>query len=532
MSAIFRHTSSFPFLTLGHSPKIVETSAPFFLEIPSCNFGTVPVPVHNTALTGTHHLVLTISQHFIKRSQYKHTKHKHLIIQYIYYPFIMLNDNLFHYFPIHTSTSYHQQPAAAAFTFYDPEEEERRRRLRRLRAAALLDQERRRRYYATAIEQEQALLEELERRRQQRLYEEELERRRRRQEQEQQQQQRLQRLLYEEEMERRRLAALERQRAAAEAAERKKLWLMEMKKKKEQQEEAERNRRRRELLIKQQQEEEEAALKKKLRSIPTSRNCASTSMFYPQQQIVRGLDGNLYRIVYPTSAGLSPASTTAAKEPRDEDVLGGVHVADPFFGLFDDDHAMMDISNSLPTKTSVIGKSLPKKNKNHGNENDDDGNETVLSSTEEESVSTTSSSSDESSDSEVPTRTMARMNAAVSPQEEKKNDKPVFKNVTYNININHAEDNINKKDDATVPTSNTATTTSMKKAVKPKSSSKTKKKKEKSAMKRSSVLIGDVENASDSECEDVYGDYFHNRRPSTPGTWIEPVEGYGVRTLR
>lgn len=36
-------------------------------------------------------------------------------------------------------------------------------------------------------------------------------------------------------------------------------------------------------------------------------------------------------------------------------------------------------------------------------------------------------------------------------------------------------------------------------------------------------LIGDVEDASDSECEDEYSDYIHNRRPAK-GQWIEPVE--------
>jgi hypothetical protein len=355
------------------------------------------------------------------------------------------------------------------------------------------------------------------------------------------------------------------------------MW-MEMKKKKDEQQERQKQeeaeRKRRELLKRQ---EEEEALKKKLRSIPTSRDCTSTSMFYPQQ-IVRGLDGNVYRIVYPSSGtAASPTTSTAAVNKEPNDMLLGVHpAAHPFFGLFDDDHVMMDVSNSLPTSTSSRKSTMSKnpslpKTRNHGDDNHDD----EMSSTEEESVSTTntttSSSSDES-DSEAPTRTMSRMNSAVvQPQEEKKkNDKPVFKNVTFNININHADDNI-KMDDATVPMSNKTTaaastvprvvksqtaatttttstmpssstltgdhllrtTTSMKKALKPKSSFKqAKKKKERSARKKSSVLIGDVENASDSECEDVYGDYFHNRRPSTPGVWIEPVEGYGVRTLR
>lgn len=39
---------------------------------------------------------------------------------------------------------------------------------------------------------------------------------------------------------------------------------------------------------------------------------------------------------------------------------------------------------------------------------------------------------------------------------------------------------------------------------------------------KSSILIGEVEDASDSECEQEFNDCWHNRRPS-PGEWIEPV---------
>jgi len=41
---------------------------------------------------------------------------------------------------------------------------------------------------------------------------------------------------------------------------------------------------------------------------------------------------------------------------------------------------------------------------------------------------------------------------------------------------------------------------------------------------KSSVLIGSVEDASDSECEEDFNDYWHNRRPQL-GNWIEPIEG-------
>jgi len=37
-----------------------------------------------------------------------------------------------------------------------------------------------------------------------------------------------------------------------------------------------------------------------------------------------------------------------------------------------------------------------------------------------------------------------------------------------------------------------------------------------------------VEDASDSECEDEFRDYFHNRRPKA-GEWIEPVDGIDIK---
>jgi len=40
-------------------------------------------------------------------------------------------------------------------------------------------------------------------------------------------------------------------------------------------------------------------------------------------------------------------------------------------------------------------------------------------------------------------------------------------------------------------------------------------------MESSSVVL--VEDVSDSECEDEYNDYIHNRRPQA-GEWIEPIE--------
>merc|ERR1712165_68396 len=47
-------------------------------------------------------------------------------------------------------------------------------------------------------------------------------------------------------------------------------------------------------------------------------------------------------------------------------------------------------------------------------------------------------------------------------------------------------------------------------------------KKKSAKLVRSSVLIGEVEDASDSECEEEFNDCWHNRRPQH-GEWIEPV---------
>ena len=95
----------------------------------------------------------------------------------------------------------------------------------------------------------------------------------------------------------------------------------------------------------------------------------------------------------------------------------------------------------------------------------------------------------------------------------KKKEKPVFKNVTFNININQHG---NEKEDSIDSSASKPT------KVKKHSS---RKKEKKPSSNRCPIVVGEVEDASDSECEDEFGDYFHNRRPTTPGMWIEPVEG-------
>lgn len=89
-----------------------------------------------------------------------------------------------------------------------------------------------------------------------------------------------------------------------------------------------------------------------------------------------------------------------------------------------------------------------------------------------------------------------------SDEEKEVKEKPIFKNVTFNININDSDGKEVTNADA-------------------------KKKSRKKSSKKAKVV---VEDASDSECEDAFGDYFHNRRPTT--TWIEPVEGLNVKTFR
>jgi len=55
--------------------------------------------------------------------------------------------------------------------------------------------------------------------------------------------------------------------------------------------------------------------------------------------------------------------------------------------------------------------------------------------------------------------------------------------------------------------------------------SKPTRKKVAKTIKEESISYGEVEDASDSECDNKFSSYFHNRRPTTPGEWIEPVEG-------
>merc|ERR1712007_15734 len=52
----------------------------------------------------------------------------------------------------------------------------------------------------------------------------------------------------------------------------------------------------------------------------------------------------------------------------------------------------------------------------------------------------------------------------------------------------------------------------------------------KNVSKKNRILV-EVEDASDSECEDEFSDYFRNRRPSM-GEWIEPVEFDGIEHMK
>jgi hypothetical protein len=58
---------------------------------------------------------------------------------------------------------------------------------------------------------------------------------------------------------------------------------------------------------------------------------------------------------------------------------------------------------------------------------------------------------------------------------------------------------------------------------------KAKKEDRRKSVPKSKILIGDVEDASDSECEDNFNDYWHTRRPR-PGEWIEPVDFIDPKT--
>jgi len=117
---------------------------------------------------------------------------------------------------------------------------------------------------------------------------------------------------------------------------------------------------------------------------------------------------------------------------------------------------------------------------------------------------------------ESPSSASSMVTSVPSVSAEKK-DAPVFKNVTFNISINHGDEKEDFIDNTSKPTK-----------AKKRSS---KKKEKKSSLKSCHIVIGEVEDASDSECEDEFGDYFHNRRPTTPGMWIEPVEGLNARII-
>ena len=94
---------------------------------------------------------------------------------------------------------------------------------------------------------------------------------------------------------------------------------------------------------------------------------------------------------------------------------------------------------------------------------------------------------------------------------------PMFQNVVFNNCFNENLASETKVDDEQVSKTNKF------------SSKKSMKKSKKKANNRSSILIGGVEDASDSEYEDdEFKDFWHNRRPEK--SWIEPVEFFNLNS--
>ena len=93
---------------------------------------------------------------------------------------------------------------------------------------------------------------------------------------------------------------------------------------------------------------------------------------------------------------------------------------------------------------------------------------------------------------------------------------PMFQNVVFNNCFNENLASETKVDDEHVAKTNKF------------SSKKSMKKTKKKANNRSSILIGGVEDASDSEYEDEFNDFWHNRRPEK--SWIEPVEFFNLNS--
>lgn len=91
----------------------------------------------------------------------------------------------------------------------------------------------------------------------------------------------------------------------------------------------------------------------------------------------------------------------------------------------------------------------------------------------------------------------------------------------FNIDVTRSQAN-NQTDDQELFHPNLNITEKNSKKSNAKTPSK-KNKKKRGKVFKSSVLIGEVEDASDSECEEEFKDCWHTRRPQT-GEWIEPVE--------
>lgn len=378
------------------------------------------------------------------------------------------------------------------FSFYgnNPYQEDRSRRL--YLAAAEQEAERRRRRYQAALE-EQAYLKEIERLRRQRALEEEQERKRQ-----------MQLFLY-------RQAELERRR-------------------REKEEEMERERERRAaVLAYEKQRKEQERQRQALRRY---------NLNGQDYQFIQGPDGRLYRLL------LEPASLSSVVPRKRVTSKENHHKMDaiPQKIMMTEEESDDSDDEDVSMSDEAMDQMIP----NLTTENDKDSDKDDDDEDEEQKINIVPSSS---STKQVPIFKHVVFNNCFNEnrgttdisQKKMMNDPDELLdakisctstlkegNNTSSVNVGTSS----AKNGTTISTSTNVSSTSAgpgmvnsKKKVKSNRVSKKNKKKTKK-LPSSSVLVGDVEDASDSECEDEYKDYWHTRRPEHG--WIEPVEFFNL----
>jgi hypothetical protein len=353
------------------------------------------------------------------------------------------------------------------FTFYsNPYPAERSRRVY-LAAAAEQEADRRRRRYL----EEQAYLKEIERLRRQRAFEEEQERKRQ-----------MQLFLY-------RQADAERRR-------------------REKEEEQERLRRAAAVLAYEKKRKEQERQMEALRR---------QNLYGLDYQLIQGPDGRLYKLL------LEPTSSSKPKRFISKQHYDDMLELRPLKTKMEEDSDDNDQDESMDT---TVNDHFVPNLITENNDDDEQDDDNYHDDTEnDENMDIPSSSAQVPIFKHVVFNNCFNQNSGRAPEMMPKNGNNTEDTLAANLG---ASNGLKTTISTTTNLSSTPSTDFIhkKKAKKSKNSKKKKKMKKINLSSSESVLVGDVEDASDSECEDEYKDYWHTRRPEHG--WIEPVDFFNL----